>query len=225
MPTGRALEELTVEFVRRIRWEAARGFEVTDEVRAVIAANACRLLLGFGDELAAGVRPFDRVSSIIVHRSTVLLQGEHAAGGDGVMTDGAYALHGQAHLRGPVVLSWQAVTSDLFHPRRGRNVVIHEFAHQLDMLDGAVDGTPPLGDTDTTEAWERIRDREHRALSLGRAHPLLDPYGGTNHAEFFAVVTELFFTRPVELRDELPELYDVLLALYRQDPAALTAAA
>lgn len=213
------LEALTLGFVDRLRWEPARDFTITDEMRAVVAANACRLILGFEEELDAGIDPFAQVSSIILHRTTVVLQGQRGAGPDGVMADGPYALHGQAHLRGPVVLSWSAITNDLFHPRRGRNVVIHEFAHQLDMIDGIVDGMPPLGDEATRARWTEVRDREFKALSAGRANPLLDDYGATNHAEFFAVVTELFFTRPVEMRQELGDLYAVLASFLRQDPA------
>jgi MtfA peptidase len=215
------LESLAVAFIDRMRWEAARDFAVTDEMRAVVAVNACRLVLGFEQELTDGIDPYSRVTSVILHRSTVRLHGQRSAGGNGVMADGPYALHGQAHLRGPVVLSWSAITSDLFHPRRGRNVVLHEFAHQIDMLDGDIDGMPPLGDDGTRDAWRAVRDREFKALTAQRANPILDEYGATNHAEFFAVVTELFFTRPVELRAEIPDLYAVLGAFFRQDPAAL----
>jgi len=218
-PDQRArLETLTMWFVDRMRWEAARDFAVTDEMRVVVGANACRLILGFDDELASGVDPFAKVSSIIVHRSTVVLHGQRSSG-DGLMSDGPYALHGQAHMRGPVVLSWSAITSDLFHPRRGRNVVLHEFAHQLDMIDGDIDGVPPLGDDETRAAWLAVRDREFKAVTAGRANPILDDYAATNHAEFFAVVAELFFTRPVELLAEMPDLYDVLRSMFRQDPA------
>jgi len=218
-PDQRArLETLTMWFVDRMRWEAARDFAVTDEMRVVVGANACRLILGFDDELASGVDPFAKVSSIIVHRSTVVLHGQRSSG-DGLMSDGPYALHGQAHMRGPVVLSWSAITSDLFHPRRGRNVVLHEFAHQLDMIDGDIDGVPPLGDDQTRAAWLAVRDREFKAVTAGRANPILDDYAATNHAEFFAVVAELFFTRPVELLAEMPDLYDVLRSMFRQDPA------
>ena len=221
-PDDRArLEDLTARFVARMRWEAARDFSVTDEMRVVVAASACRLTLGLREEIAAGVDPFARVTSVILHRSTVRLRGQRSAGAQGVMADGPYSLHGQAHMRGPVVLAWSAVTSDLAHPRRGRNVVMHEFAHQLDMLDGDVDGLPPLGDDDALDEWERVRDREFKALQAQRANPILDEYAATNHAEFFAVVTELFFTRPLELREEIPDLYSVLALLFRQDPAAL----
>ena len=105
--------------------------------------------------------------------------------------------------------------------RDGRNLVYHEFAHKLDMLDGLVDGTPPMGDSELerwvavmTEAYERLRSRTRDGLPT-----LLDPYGATNVAEFFAVATELFFEQPVELRDRHPRLYGVLRDFFGQDTA------
>lgn len=206
-------------FIDEMRWEPARGFVINDEIRVLVGANACMLLLGFADDLTDGVQPFGAISSIIVHRSTVVLHGERAGGAGGVVASGPYALHGQATQRGPVVLSWGAVTSDLRRPQNGRNVVIHEFAHQLDMIDGVVDGTPPTGDGVLIRRWHAVRDLEFKALQAGRAHPILDTYAATNHVEFFAVTSELFFTLPVEMRAALPDLYDVLSDLYRQDPA------
>ncbi|MET0158824.1 MAG: M90 family metallopeptidase, partial [Acidimicrobiales bacterium] len=105
-------------------------------------------------------------------------------------------------------------------PTRGHNVVFHEFAHKLDMLDGIVDGTPPLPDQATVDQWVAVCTSEYEALRAGTAGPLLRPYAGTNPAEFFAVATEVFFVQPVELQAEKPDLYAVLSGFYRQDPAA-----
>ncbi len=214
------LAAFVLAFVERQRWEAARGFAVTDEMRVLVAAHAGLLLLGLADELTDPVGAYRRVTSVILHRSTVVLDGQRSTGTGGVVADGRTALSGQAHVRGPVLLSWGAVNSDLRHPRRGRNVVLHEFAHQIDMFDGEADGAPPLGTDDERERWDDVRGRTLRAVRAGRTSPILDDYAGTDEVELFAVASELLFTRPVEMRDDLPELYDALTALYRQDPAA-----
>jgi MtfA peptidase len=121
-----------------------------------------------------------------------------------------------------VILTWDAVRRSGRHPELGHNVVYHEFAHKLDMLDGAVDGVPPLRDKAEYERWERVCKDEYerlRALSDAGREGVLDPYGSTDEAEFFAVVTEAFFDTPIELTEEHPALYEVLSAFYRQDPA------
>ena len=105
----------------------------------------------------------------------------------------------------------------------GHNVVYHEFAHKLDMLDGRADGTPPLHGRAEYARWVEVCSQEYKGLRdrAKRGKPgLLDAYGATNEAEFFAVATEHFFDQPVALRHRHPNLYDVLHAFYRQDPAA-----
>lgn len=214
-----ALAGIVIRFIDRQRWEAARGFAVTDEMRVLVAAQAGLLVLGFVDQLDDPVDAYRRVSSIILHRSTLVVDGQRSTSTGGVVTNGPTALLGQAHVRGPVLLSWGAASSDLRHPRRGRNVVIHEFAHQIDMLDGSADGAPPLGTPDERARWDDVRGRTLKAVRSGRTSPILDDYAGTDEVELFAVASELLFTRPREMRDELPELYEALIALYRQDPA------
>jgi Mlc titration factor MtfA (ptsG expression regulator) len=121
-----------------------------------------------------------------------------------------------------VILAWDRVLRDGQRPQDGHNLVYHEFAHKLDMLDGSADGTPPLADRDELARWAKICAQAFLALraktARGQASEL-DAYGATNEAEFFAVATEHFFDRPRALRAELPELYDVLARFYRQDPA------
>ena len=216
----RRLEALTLSFIDGHRWEAARGFTITDEMRVLIAAQACVLALGFREEIEQGIDLYSKVSSIIVHPSTLVMSGQRSTGTQGVMADGPYALLGEAHMRGPVLISWAAASSDAGHPRRGRNVVIHEFAHQLDMLDGIVDGTPPIADEATHARWVEVCTREFQALRAGTSSPILDQYGATDHGEFFAVASELLFTRPAEMHSELPDLYQVISGFYRQDLAA-----
>ncbi len=207
------LRELTAEFVHRTRWEAANGFVLTEDHRVVIAAQASMLLLGLDlDE-------YPHLTSVIVHPSTVRLRGDHAAGA-GLRSTGTQTLAGQAHYRGPVVLSWAAVRRGARHPAHGHNVVYHEFAHQLDMLDDLIDGTPPLGDDEEARVrWVDVCTAAYDAVRA-QGSPVLRPYAGTNPAEFFAVATEVFFNRPLEVRAFEPALYTELRAFYGQDPAA-----
>jgi Mlc titration factor MtfA (ptsG expression regulator) len=134
-----------------------------------------------------------------------------------VPTDGEHRL-GEAWYRGPVILSWDDVRYDATHPRDGRNLVF-----QLDMLDGVVDGTPPLDTPEESRRWRDVMTSEYqqlvRASKEGRA-TLLDKYGATNEGEFFAVATECFFERPAAMEKRHPKLYEVLRDYYHQDPAA-----
>ncbi|MDP1821217.1 MAG: zinc-dependent peptidase [Acidimicrobiales bacterium] len=211
------LEPLVQVFIADKRWEGSRRFAVTEEMQVLIAAQACLLVLEMDHD------PYHGIGTIIVHPSTIVLHGPRATGTAGVMADGPYPILGQAHHRGPVLISWDAAVAGARHPERGHNIVFHEFAHKLDMLDGTVDGTPPLSDTATLQRWVDVCTREYHALRAGLGGPLLSDYAATNPGEFFAVATEVFFTRPVELREDKPMLYGVLAAFYRQEPAARVA--
>lgn len=204
------LRMLVARFVHETDWEAARGMDLTEEVRVVIAAQACVPLLGLEiDEY------FD-VSSVIVHRSTVKLRGAHRSTA-GTMSDAPQHLAGQATPKGPVVLSWSAVRRGARFPQHGENVVYHEFAHRLDMLDGITDGTPPLGSDEASRRWAEVCTPAYERVVAGES--ALRPYAATNPAEFFAVATEVFFTRPDVLMENEPALYATLHAFYRQDTA------
>jgi len=204
------LRSLVARFVHETDWEAARGMHLTDDVRVTIAAQACVLLLGLDiDEY------FD-VSSIIVHRSTVKLRGTHRTAA-GTMSDAPQHLAGQATPKGPVVLSWSAVRRGARFPQHGQNVVYHEFAHRLDMLDGITDGTPPLGSEVAAQQWADVCTPAFDRVVAGQS--ALRPYAATNPAEFFAVATEVFFTRPDVLVEHEPALYGALRGFYRQDPS------
>ena len=207
------MEQLVPSFVHDTRWEAANGFDLTEDHKVVIAAQASMLLLGL--ELDS----YPQLTSVIVHPSTVRLRGDHAVGG-GVRSSGTQTLAGQAHYRGPVVLSWAAARRGARFPTGGQNVVYHEFAHQLDMLDGITDGTPPLGDDEAARTrWVEVCTAAYDTVRA-EGSPVLRSYAGTNPAEFFAVATEVFFNRPLEVREHEPALYDELRRFYRQDPAA-----
>lgn len=209
---------MTQVFLEEKQWEGCGGLELSDEIRVTIAAEACLLQLGLPHDY------YRNVESILVYPSTVVLPEHHP--GVFERCDGPVAANipilGQAFAQGPVILVWDAVLHGARHPEQGHNVVYHEFAHKLDMLDGAADGTPPLADSDQLAEWITVCSREYLRLRelAGKGHKsFLDAYGATNEAEFFAVATEEFFDRPVTLLDHVPDLYHVLSAYYRQDPA------
>ena len=201
--------------LRHKRWEAAAGFALTDEIRIVIAAQAALLILGLD------IACYRDVQAIIVHPTTITLTGVHPGPAEGVFTDSPLPLLGQANdRRGPVIIAWDAARADARHPERGHNVVFHEFAHKLDMLDDLIDGTPPLADAAARKRWAEVCTAEYELLRSGPGDDLLSDYAAVDPAEFFAVATEVFFDLPGELRAAKPALYSVLRDFYRQDPAA-----
>jgi Mlc titration factor MtfA (ptsG expression regulator) len=212
------LRELVQVFVAEKEWEGCNGLELTDEIRVTIAAQACLLVLELEHVLYANVE------TILVYPSTfVPRRVEESIFATPGIEHPMMPLLGEAHRRGPVILTWDSVRRSGRHPELGHNVVYHEFAHKLDMLDGAADGVPPLENKAEYERWERVCKAEYeglRALSDAGREGVLDPYGSTDEGEFFAVVTEAFFDTPIELAEEHPALYEVLRAFYRQDPAA-----
>src|SRR5262245_30490963 len=188
---------------------------MTDEIKVTIAAHAALLLLGISHDY------FARVMSILVYPSGFRSpEGWMREGGIVDLTTGAL---GQAWYDGPVILAWDSVLNGARDPKDGQNVVLHEFAHQLDYLDGMADGTPPLRHREDYKRWQEVMTREFERLKRESEHghpKVLDSYGATNHAEFFAVATEAFFEKPRQMSTRHPELYAVLSEYYGQDPAA-----
>ncbi|MDB4985778.1 MAG: hypothetical protein JWN04_956 [Myxococcaceae bacterium] len=212
--------DLTQVFIAQKNWEGCGGLTLTDEMRVTIAGQACLLVLELPHRMYADVE------SILVYPSTVRrpeqAQGVFVRSPDFVAR-APVALLGEAHLRGPVILAWDRALRDGKNPADGHNLVYHEFAHKLDMLDGSADGTPPLEGREQLARWAKVSEAaflELKARSAGGAPTELDAYGATNEAEFFAVATEHFFDRPRSLREHLPALYQVLADFYKQDPAA-----
>ncbi|QDU35788.1 Protein MtfA [Maioricimonas rarisocia] len=212
------LRERIQIFVAEKHWEGCRGLTMTDEIRVLVAAHACLLTLGLSDDV------LNRVLSILVY-PTAYVAKEIRQTGPGVIVHGRQLRSGEAWYRGPVILSWEDIEAGTHRRTRGRNLVMHEFAHQLDMLNGGtVDGTPPLADAALRERWDDVMERAYRQLQedchrYGRN--VLDCYGTTNRAEFFAVATEAFFESPRRLLRQDGALYGVLSAYYLQDPAGL----
>ena len=206
------LGDLMEAIVGDKRWEAANGFALTDEIRTVIAAQAALLILGLDFDW------YRAVQAIVVHPSTVMSH-ESRPGPAGTMEDGPFPLLGLADSNfGPVLIAWDEARANARHPEWGHDVVLHEFAHKLDMLDNVVNGTPPLHRREDGSHWYDVCTRELALLRAGEGWPLRD-YGGTDPGEFFAVATEAFFDVPLELEAAKPDLYRILRDFYRQDPA------
>ena len=193
-------------FLREKRFEGCGGLVITDEIRLSIATQACLLLLHRESEY------FRKLSTVLVYPGAYRVP-KTAAGG-GLVAEGQVRL-GESWQQGSVVLSWDGVQSGAMNPRDGSNLVLHEFAHQLDQEDGVADGAPIL--EGGYVAWARILGEEYRRLQEGRKS-VLDRYGATNPAEFFAVATEAFFEKPHAMKTRHPELYTELSEFYRQDP-------
>ena len=211
-------------FVAEKNWEALGGLTMTEEIQVSIAAQACLLLIGLEKHDF-----YPNVESILVYPSGYKAKDEQLVAA-GVIQVGASFRLGEAWGRGPVVLSWSDALRGGRDPADGNNVVLHEFAHKLDMQkDGSADGVPALpGNQDQYDEWADVMSREYDLLvaasQYGRAD-LLDEYGATNPAEFFAVATETFFEKPLPMRERHSRLYDVLKGYYRQDTAARVEAA
>jgi Mlc titration factor MtfA (ptsG expression regulator) len=213
------LGEIADDLLRTKRFEAARGFEITDEVRTLIAGHAALLVLGL-DESA-----YDGVSTVVVRARAMTRTTPMAGPARGVLMDAPGAVDGEAHASdGPIMVVWSSARREAANPGWGRDVVLHEFSHKLDMLDGTMDGTPPIDDDALRARWVDVLTAEYQGVRTG-ADGWLRSYAGTNPAEFFAVATEAFFTLPVALQQDKPALYDVLAGYYRQDPAARVRAA
>lgn len=205
-------------FVAEKQWEGARGFVVSDEVKVVIAAQVCFLLLGWAEP-----HYFPNVSTIIVYPAGFQAKTRRREGY--LETEKQHNVLGEAWSGNlPVIVSWDDARSGGEDPEDGHNVLLHEFAHKLDMLEGGADGVPPLrgGDADYDD-WARVMSEEFRGLRRtvweGK-DSAMDNYGAENEAEFFAVATETFFEKPHRLCDEHPELYGILKSYYGQDTAA-----
>lgn len=201
-------------------FEGCGGLELTDEIRVTIAVQAARLLLNREDDY------FPTVTSILVYPVSVA----HATTedlGHGIWEESEIAAAGLATgNQGAIVLAWDDATHGLSEPDDARDVILHEFAHELDYQDRSFDGTPLLGSRAAYRAWGRAMQAEfaaHKSAVDAGARTVIDAYGATNPAEFFAVLTEHFFERPNELRDRHPTLYEALKEFYRQDSAVSAA--
>ena len=204
-------------FLKEKYFEGCGGLEVTDEIRVTIAAQACLLLLHRQTDYYPGL------TSILVYPTTYLAHEDRHLGGN-IWEQGEDARLGHTgrHM-GSLVLAWDEAKRGAADPADGTNLVLHEFAHQLDFEDSQTDGAPALATRAEYLAWARVMRSEFEALGEAAdadTPTILDPYGAMSPAEFFAVATEAFFERPRALLKKHQDLYARLAKFYRQDPAS-----
>ena len=206
------LRDLCVLFLHEKQLSAAGDFVLDDEMKLEIAVQACVLILNLGMD------SYNDWVEVIVYPDE-FIPGREFRDEYGLVHTDQYAYSGQAWSRGPLILSWSGV--ERRHRHRGSNVVIHEFAHKLDMLNGGADGFPSLHADMNREQWTSAFSHAYedlrRRVRRGEEHHL-DDYGCKSPAEFFAVASESFFESPEVLATHYPELYDQLSRFYRQDP-------
>ncbi|MFZ6657839.1 zinc-dependent peptidase [Undibacterium sp. TJN19] len=212
---------LQMQLKRRIRqflyqktFVECAGLIMTDEIRVTIAGKACMLLLN----RASGVYP--QLTHILVYPTTFVAP-RTQTNGDGIVTHTNQGLSGESWSDGRVILAWDQAAHNPETEARGQDVVLHEFAHQLDSETGATNGAPALKNAAAYQAWSQVMEREFMQLQQAIASDVptvIDPYGATNPAEFFAVITEAFFKKSRELADFHPALFAQLNAYYRVDP-------
>ncbi len=204
-------------FIAEKAFIGCAGQTITDEVRVTIAAQACLLLLNRTTDCYPGLR------QILVYPGSFVVPRMHTDSA-GVAHHADAVLAGESWAEGQVLLSWQDAREDAAAPHDGRNVVIHEFAHQLDQETGSANGAPALSRAAHYARWSAVLQAEFEALRQRTAQrqdeedALIDPYGASDPAEFFAVVSEVFFERPRRLAAEHPALYQELARYYRLDP-------
>lgn len=197
---GKQLTGLMQIFLAEKKFEGCGGLELTEEMKITVAAQACMLLLGREIEV------YPKLKTILLYPHTY--------------TDGETARLGESWNIGVVVLSWNSVVGGARNFQDGHNVTFHEFAHQLDQEDGAADGVPILGEN-AYQTWARVFSFEFEDLVEKTEHgkkDVMDDYGATNPAEFFAVATETFFEKPRQMKNKHPELFTKLRGYYKVDP-------
>ena len=207
------LEQLTLVFLERIEIRGIEGLEITDEIRVLTASQACLLLVNRNTFFPS------KLKSVVIRPSAYTATQTSSAGG--IQGERDILVLGQSWENGLVLLSWDNTQTGAANTKDGRNLVLHEFAHQLDQADGVADGAPILGSKEEYERWLEVCSRVFTDLKSKVEKgdkTLIDDYGATNPAEFFSVVTETFFEKPFYLKKRRPELYQLFCDYYRVDP-------
>jgi Mlc titration factor MtfA (ptsG expression regulator) len=202
-------------FLDEKRFEGCGGLQINDEIKVTIAAQACILLLH------RKTNYYHTLKSVVVYPSAYVAH-EYRPVGNGIVAEGDSVRLGESWHSGAVVLSWNDVLYGAADIHDGHNVVFHEFAHQIDHDGGESHGSPVMERRSMYLAWARVLGAEYTKLRKDIEHgsrTVMDRYGATNHAEFFAVATECFFEKPVQLKRHHPELYEEFMLYYQQDPS------
>ena len=202
-------------FIRDKTFYGCDGLTLTDEIRVTIAGQACLLLLN------RATNHYYKLHHILVYPSSFVASRSEQSE-SGVVSQKRTGLLGESWSQGKVILSWDDVIKGAKNFSDGHNVVLHEFAHQLDQESGSTNGAPLLGAQSSYQSWTRVLSGEFEQLQKQASSgysSLIDQYGATNPAEFFAVVTETFFERPVQMRRCHPELFEEMKSFYAVDPS------
>jgi MtfA peptidase len=200
-------------FLKEKQFIGCLGLQITEEIKVTIAAIACLLL--FGDRKTY----FPNLRSILVYPHAYIVN--ELTMNSYVVEERRVARLGESWTRDQLVLSWEQVQQDIRNWKDGHNVILHEFAHQLDQEDGQAEGVPILARALDYEIWKQVMSAEYLQLCdrvENGQKTILDSYGATNPAEFFAVATETFFEKPKQLSQKHPSLYELLQRYYRLDP-------
>jgi len=208
------LRQLVVQFLHTKKFIGCEGLVVDDEMAVTIAGQACLLLLNRPSKV------YPALHTILVYPGAFLVP-SHDVGPGGVITPGRQTRLGESWDDGRVVLSWDDVQQGARDWTDGHNVVLHEFAHQLDSESGRANGAPYLGHPGSYREWSEVLSRDYHALrqlAMYRQPSVMDHYGATSPAEFFAVATETFFEKPWQMAIHHAELYGEFLKYYRVDP-------
>jgi Mlc titration factor MtfA (ptsG expression regulator) len=214
MPLRLQLRTLIKQFLHQKHFSGAGGLEINDEIRVTIAAEACMLILN----RASGVYPGLRY--IIVYPTSFIVAHD-TFDEAGVVSQAPRGLLGESWQAGKVILAWDSVLHGARNFFDGQNVVLHEFAHQLDSETGGANGAPLLGGASSYRSWASVLSEEFEELqrdSRQGSKSLMDHYGATNPAEFFAVATETFFEKPRQMSKHHDRLFETLKSYYRIDP-------
>ena len=212
---ARRLKEMALLFVAEKEFTPVQGVRLTDDDRVEIALQACLPVLELGLDCYQGW------VGIVVHPTEFRVR-RTEADDSGVVHEWDDELAGESWPGGPVVLSWEALDDSGSVARGGANVVIHEFAHKLDMMDGEADGVPPMPSRAARARWREVFGAAYARFCAeveAGAETFLDPYAAENESEFFAVASEAFFESPNALQRAFPHLYELFSGFYHQDPA------
>jgi Mlc titration factor MtfA (ptsG expression regulator) len=210
------LQKRVQQFLHQKTFVGCAGLEVDDEMRVTIAGLACLLLLN----RSTGVYP--QLHTVLVYPSAFLVPRKQVDEA-GVVTEARQDLLGESWGDGRVILSWDHVRRGAQDWTDGQNVVLHEFAHQLDSESGSNNGAPYLGSRQSYRNWSEVLSRDFANLrfdAMYRQHSVMDHYGATSPAEFFAVATETFFEKPHQMADYHGALFEEFRKYYRVDPRA-----
>jgi Mlc titration factor MtfA (ptsG expression regulator) len=211
------LQQLIMVFAEEKVFEGCGGLELTDEIIVTVAAQACILLLGQNHDLYPALR------TILIY-PTAYFAPEVRHLRDGSILETVQFRFGESWSRGQVVLAWDEIKQDTLDINDGHNLIFHEFAHQLDYEYGIADKIPEMVRRSRFMTWGRILSDEYEKLlidSINNKETLLNKYGAISHSEFFAVATEFYFEKPVELKNLHPALYAQLNDFYKLDTAKL----